>query len=288
MRMGYFVGNAQYAAFKDHSVAIDIPPGVRASATLVILYSGDVHINVNNEGGLALTIISESREKEHNLCLYTDIGKSAICTTTLNFKGENLHTTLGAKMTAEEHSSLTLNNILSHKGNFAGKATFVSYEKSKVCANTLVRPFGPETSTEQFISVRHAGRDSQSVIDVAGVLHTGSHCNFTGEIYIPKSTNEVVGSMKGRFMVAPGASVKALPILKIHSRDSQASHGISVMNLGRQELDYMCSRGISPEDAVALAEEGLVLEMINKMASTIDNVLAYDTVLGRMHVKSEI
>ncbi|MCX8199842.1 MAG: SufD family Fe-S cluster assembly protein [Candidatus Micrarchaeota archaeon] len=270
--MGYFVGDAPYTSFKGNNAMISIPNNRQAFITMRVLYPGSVNIKVGKGARLAFSIISEPVVNEHNIRICADVGKEGMCATTLNLKGSPQHTKLKVRGAAGDSSTLALNYILQHKGMLIGNTSTKAGGRAKISVNALIMPSGCGVA-DTSVSVAHAGSSSRTEINVAGVLHCDMHSSFKGEIYIPQKARNALASMRGKFMAAPGASVSAVPVLKVHSKDARASHSMAVTSLSEQELNYMCSRGISKEDAIALAEDGLVTAMVNRIADTISSII---------------
>lgn len=268
MRLGYFTGDPTYVKFKGNNAVITVPKGKSAVLVLRALYSGNLHITVGEDARLILSAIDEPVEKKHKISVDVNAQKSSTCIITFNFKGRSVDTAFNFSGQAGQKSRLALNTVLSHSGIFFSDIKVNLNEGAKSQINGLVNPFGKGSETILNIVTNHLQGNSSNSIEWVGSLKDGDRCNFKGEIYVPGKLKNVETSLRGRFMASKDSTVHALPILRIHSRDVRASHGVSVSNLSRDELNYMESRGISPEDANALAEQGLLSNMLNRMAQT--------------------
>ena len=268
MRIGYFTGDPTYVKFRGDSAAITVPKGKSAVLVLRALYSGKLQITVGEDAKLILSAIDESVEKKHKIHVDVDAQKNSTCITTFNFKGSSGDTIFDFTGEAHQKSRLALNAVLGHRGKFSSEIKVDLNEGAKSQINGLVNPFGKGSETVLNITTNHLKGNSSNSIEWAGSLKESASCNFKGEIYVPGKLRNVETSLRGRFMASKDSTMHALPILRIHSRDVRASHGVSVSNLSRDELNYVESRGISPEDANALAEQGLLSNMLNRMAQT--------------------
>ena len=73
-------------------------------------------------------------------------------------------------------------------------------------------------------------------------------------------------------------NAKACPILKIDENDVEASHAATVGKVSEEHLFYLCSRGITKDDAKRLITLGYLNPIIkyfgeDEIASSIENVI---------------
>ena len=269
MRIGYFTGKAEYADFIGNELLINIPRDKQVILTLITLYSGRIRIKLGANSRLLLSAIDMSKEENHSIDMNVDLSKDAKCITTFNFKGESTETKYTFSANTARNSHIALNTIMGHQGKFTGVISTKIRSGAHSLVNCLIAPLSGST-TNLNISADHIEGNSSNSIELAGYAKKGDRVDFEGKIYVPKGLKDVETRMNGRFLGVEGASVHALPILSIYSRDVRASHGISVANLSIDELNYMQSRGIALEDAYAIVEQGLLSSMLNKMAKTFE------------------
>jgi len=62
------------------------------------------------------------------------------------------------------------------------------------------------------------------------------------------------------------ASITAIPALEINTNDVKVGHGASVSNLNEENLFYLTSRGLDPDEARKLMVRGFVSEVTDRLA----------------------
>lgn len=269
MGIGYFTGDKTFVKPRGGSAAVSVPEGKSAVLALRAVRSGKLHLGVGKNARLVISAMDEPTLKKHKLSISADVQDNSTCIIILNFRGKAEETVFDFSCNAGTNSRAVLNTIIGHNGKFAGNITASAGKGAVSHINGLVYPSGKGAEATISVLCSHIHGGSSSQVEWVGSIRESGRCNFKGEIYVPEGLKDVQASMRGRFLAAEGSSVHAIPILRIHSRDTRATHGISVSNLAGDELHYMESRGIAPEDAAALVEHGIISTMLDKMAKTL-------------------
>lgn len=120
----------------------------------------------------------------------------------------------------------------------------------------------------------HAGKNTQGLTTVKGIVADRARANATGWIRILESGIGASAFLEQRFLLlSPKARAKAEPILEIAASDlKKAGHAASVSRLNDEQLFYCGSRGIDPLVARRLLIEGFMNSIIDVIPDT--NIVA--------------
>lgn len=110
---------------------------------------------------------------------------------------------------------------------------------------------------DSFHGVRHRAGESDSELRMFGVARAESRIIYRGMIAVPPEAGGVSASQKGRFFLeSPHAQIDAIPALEIEHPDTKTEHALSISSFDEKNLAYPRSRGISEDEARALAAAG--------------------------------
>lgn len=113
------------------------------------------------------------------------------------------------------------------------------------------------------VSFNHNASDTTALMDNYGVCKDNSALTFSGVGYIHKNAKHAKTHQNAKIMVFDEkCNAKASPILKIDENDVEASHAATVGKVNDEHLFYLCSRGISEEDAKRLITLGYLNPII--------------------------
>ena len=172
------------------------------------------------------------------------------------------------KINGKRNSIFVLNNLIDVQGKVELKIEGKTKENCESEFNTLISTGTRNVDSKIKINFEHEGSNSKNEINLAGVINSKSKCDFEGEISIPKKIEDVNSSMQAKFLCYEGAEVNSLPILKIESKQVKTSHGVSVINVNLQDVEYLMSRGLSEDDANELIKVGALAGMLDRMANS--------------------
>ena len=96
----------------------------------------------------------------------------------------------------------------------------------------------------------HEGKKSVSEIKTDGVLHENSKKLFRGTIDFKKGAAGAVGNEKEDVLLLDDDVVnQTIPLILCAEEDVEGNHGASMGDLDDATLFYLCSRGLSREEA---------------------------------------
>ncbi len=108
--------------------------------------------------------------------------------------------------------------------------------------------------------LRHTGVNTKGDILVKGIVMKGSRATMNGMIKIDKSGKGAESILKEYVLLLDNdAHAIAKPDLEIENNDVVSTHSASVSQIDEEKIFYMCSRGLSREDAKRLIVEGFLL-----------------------------
>jgi len=118
-----------------------------------------------------------------------------------------------------------------------------------------------KSKNELLTKVSHLNKNSQSNQNIRIVLDEESQGAFQGKIRVDQEANNTIASMSGKSLLLDKLShVYTKPELEILADDVSCSHGLTVGNIDKEQLFYLCSRGISKKEA-----EKILIEAFSKI-----------------------
>lgn len=150
------------------------------------------------------------------------------------------------------------------KGNVDFNATFNLFGDN---ANSEwhLASLGADNDKKIFnINFNHVGKNTTGVMSNYGVVEDESMMHFKGISHIKNGSIKSKTHQSAKIMVFdPKCHAKANPILKIDENDIEASHAAIVGKVNDEHMFYLCSRGISENDAKQLITLGYLKPITN-------------------------
>lgn len=114
------------------------------------------------------------------------------------------------------------------------------------------------------INFNHVAKNTTGVMSNYGVVEDESMMHFKGISHIKNGSIKSKTHQSAKIMVFdPKCHAKANPILKIDENDIEASHAAIVGKVNDEHMFYLCSRGISENDAKQLITLGYLKPITN-------------------------
>ena len=150
------------------------------------------------------------------------------------------------------------------KGNVDFNATFNLFGDN---ANSEwhLASLGADNDKKVFnINFNHVAKNTTGVMSNYGVVEDESMMHFKGVSHIKNGSIKSKTHQSAKIMVFdPKCHAKANPILKIDENDIEASHAAIVGKVNDEHMFYLCSRGISENDAKQLITLGYLKPITN-------------------------
>lgn len=162
--------------------------------------------------------------------------------------------------------------IVGEQGTFSIQETA---KGSRYKSDTVVYLQGEKASTtidyrsiiekEQCIDLEHAvyheADDTKSTITARPVVADRATLIYQTNIDMPTGCAQMKGEQAAAILVtSPDAIVQAVPHLHISEHTVQCRHGVAITKPQEEQLFYLCSRGISPDQALEQLIQGHLLE----------------------------
>ena len=150
------------------------------------------------------------------------------------------------------------------KGNVDFNATF-NLLGDKANSEWHLASLGADNDKKVFkINFNHVAKNTTGVMSNYGVVEDESMMHFKGISHIKNGSIKSKTHQSAKIMVFdPKCHAKANPILKIDENDIEASHAAIVGKVNDEHMFYLCSRGISENDAKQLITLGYLKPITN-------------------------
>ena len=130
-------------------------------------------------------------------------------------------------------------------GDLLGDTAKVTIDTDYLGARDQVRDFNYE--------LRHRGRKTECQIDANGVLTGTSKKVYRGTIDLVHGCKGATGAERETVLLAnKGVDNKTVPVILCDEDDVAGNHGATIGHVRPEQLFYLASRGISPDDAERL------------------------------------
>lgn len=124
-----------------------------------------------------------------------------------------------------------------------------------------------EVQDAEFI-IRHSEDNTESSLRFRTVVRNRAHHIFTGILQVPKHLKKVSASqVNNNLLFDRTARAESMPKLEVYAEDVKCSHGATMGEVDREEMFYLESRGITPEEARMLIVEGYLSETLDLMGN---------------------
>lgn len=150
------------------------------------------------------------------------------------------------------------------KGNVDFNATF-NLLGDNANSKWHLASLGADNDKKVFnINFNHVAKNTTGVMSNYGVVEDESMMHFKGVSHIKNGSIKSKTHQSAKIMVFdPKCHAKANPILKIDENDIEASHAAIVGKVNDEHMFYLCSRGISENDAKQLITLGYLKPITN-------------------------
>lgn len=158
------------------------------------------------------------------------------------------------------HASITINSgesskfigtqILAHYSNCCQKLTTISLSKSSTIHWTMF-PFLPKRSKYLLTSHQvHSADNTTSVVRIMGHARQNACFHYHGMITIEKNLAAVTVHQHSSLILS-GTNIQTymLPCFNIQSPDVTCTHGAACGQLDKQQIEYLCARGIDKDNS---------------------------------------
>ena len=134
--------------------------------------------------------------------------------------------------------------------NLLGQGAKATWKSASICAG----------SKKVFdTNIIHEVGNTEGLMENYGIVSESGKLHFKGTSSIRKGAKGSATRQNAKIIIFdPGCDGRADPILEIDENDVKASHGAVVGKLNDEHIFYLCSRGLSPEQAKRLITLGYI------------------------------
>ena len=116
----------------------------------------------------------------------------------------------------------------------------------------------------------HKAGNTWSNIDFKAVMGGQARSSYTGLIRIDENARVTEAFQTNRnLLLTPKAHADAIPELEILNEEVSCSHGATVAPVDPEQLFYLQSRGMSPDEAVGLVVRGFLENTLRSLPAAL-------------------
>ena len=146
----------------------------------------------------------------------------------------------------------------------------------------------PSETLDMNIVVNHSGRDTESRIQVRGVLYDRAKKIFRGTIDFKRGCKGAVGDEREEVLLMDDEAVnQTVPLILCAEEDVAGNHGASIGRIDEEEQFYLASRGLSPEEIEEILLAARIRAVVGKMPQEVRGKAEAAAGLSRFGALSE-
>lgn len=171
-------------------------------------------------------------------------------------------------------------------GGFRNKTDIrTSLCDSNSALNQTVAVYGVDSRhDDHHMEISHLVKHTNSSLVMNAACGDRSHSIGTGQLFIAKDANNSnAGQVFHNLLLSQDARADAIPELEVLSDDVSAAHGAASAPIDKEQLHYLLSRGLSPEQSEALIVEGFLVNTF----SSLKNKIISDDLKTRLKIHLE-
>ncbi|MBI4090922.1 MAG: Fe-S cluster assembly protein SufB [Candidatus Komeilibacteria bacterium] len=155
--------------------------------------------------------------------------------------------------------------------NFGAKATMkypsVFLVGRGARADILSMAFaGADQHQDAGAKVMHVAPDTSSRVISKSVASFGGRTSFRGMVYVgPKAANSRVSIRCDALLLDEASRSDTYPTMRINNKDVTIEHEATVSKIGEEQLFYLLSRGLTPEQAEVLIVNGFIEPLVKEL-----------------------
>lgn len=116
---------------------------------------------------------------------------------------------------------------------------------------------------DHHVDIDHKAPCSNSEMIYKGIIDHQSRAVFNGRLHVLKNAQKIVAHQANHnLLLSHQAEIYSKPELEIYADDVKCKHGATTGQVDQDALFYLCSRGISREEAMEMLLQGFAEEII--------------------------
>jgi len=167
----------------------------------------------------------------------------------------------------KQQSHVQLNHFVFNNAYSRDDVAIALQEPQAICET---RGFYVTRQDHEFVDhqifVDHQAPTCKSDMLYKGILQNKSRADFNGKVLVrPAAQKTEAHQANHHLLLSQHAAANAKPELEIYADDVRCKHGATVGELDKEALFYLCSRGISHEEATQLLLGGFAAEVLQRV-----------------------
>jgi Fe-S cluster assembly protein SufD len=128
-----------------------------------------------------------------------------------------------------------------------------------------------ETQSIQFSTRQeHQNSHTSSSVVVHGILAQHARAHYQGTIYVAEHAHKSNATQQNKHMLfGSHAQATSTPSLEVLTNDVQCKHGSAVGRFAEQQLFYLLSRGLQPEQAQQLLLQSFFSQIVAGLSDAV-------------------
>jgi Fe-S cluster assembly protein SufD len=111
----------------------------------------------------------------------------------------------------------------------------------------------------QYVQVKSQNDNNKSVVDIKNVGRENSNTSFVGKYDVSPFSVGFDGEMSNaNLMLTKNVKMHTRPILDIHTKEIQCTHGCTISNINKEHMYYLQSRGFDKDSAKDILVESFL------------------------------
>jgi Fe-S cluster assembly protein SufD len=185
----------------------------------------------------------------------------------VNHTSENVVQLLNTRATIHEKAHFNLFAVNASNGALLRHSMDVVLvgQEANATLNGITLATG-KTSVHNHVRLTHDAENCQSSQIFKAVVGDEAKSEFDGSIFVtPNGQQTDAKQLSKNMLLSNKAKAFARPWLKIDADDVKCSHGTTVGQLDEQQVFYLVSRGIAPEEARHMLTLAFVVDLLSQL-----------------------
>jgi len=153
--------------------------------------------------------------------------------------------------------------------------------RSSACDVTGVHVLDGNQQIDLHSFIHHVTPGCKSRQMQKNIVASTAECIFKGKIQVDKLAQQTNSEQLCRtLLISKKARIKAMPLLQIKADDVVCSHGAAVTELDKDQVFYLSSRGLSPQESKKMMLQAFPQDLLGGLAETAPK--AHQRVLDKL------
>jgi len=176
----------------------------------------------------------------------------------------------------QESKSEFINYIITNSNSFIRNNLYTSmigaYAKADMYGLYNVYNSG---YVDNYVYINHIAENTSSNQSYKGIINDKSVGVFNGNIYVQPTAQKTNAFQSNKnILLSDEATIHTKPNLEIRANDVKCSHGATVGQLDKEQLFYLCTKGLDENSAKQILLDSFVNEILQKIPIKLLGVIS--------------